>query len=343
MKLRRAMAAAAATAALAPLALLSAPAAFATEEAPTPSATPSDSSTPTGTPPPSATPPAETPGTPETPAAGTATPPPAPSTPADPGKTKKDVDVPEDPEEDEPLPAACSPDDDEDVDSELELALVGLPKKVVAGSGWHQFKLTAENPTDEPLGEVDWTTFVNNLGDDKAKKDGLRYFTDVQFMDPETKEWTTVDSKLNDGLAYGTVELDAEAKTTVKLRFRVAAKAPAVDGYAVGTGKYVDSVLDCTHESFDYHPLKVVKAGGGHKTPSETSTPTSSPSPSRSAAAAADQPQGGAQDAPVADGSLAETGSSSMLPVVGLVGGVAVVAGAGAVYTVRRRKADSAV
>jgi LPXTG-motif cell wall-anchored protein len=38
-------------------------------------------------------------------------------------------------------------------------------------------------------------------------------------------------------------------------------------------------------------------------------------------------------------GNLAETGSSSALPVIGLVGGVAVVAGAGAMFVVRRRKA----
>ncbi|MFC7513108.1 LAETG motif-containing sortase-dependent surface protein [Streptomyces thermocarboxydus] len=38
-------------------------------------------------------------------------------------------------------------------------------------------------------------------------------------------------------------------------------------------------------------------------------------------------------------GSLAETGSNSALPVIGLVGGAAVVAGAGALFVVRRRKA----
>ncbi|MEI5102115.1 LAETG motif-containing sortase-dependent surface protein [Streptomyces sp. PmtG] len=36
-------------------------------------------------------------------------------------------------------------------------------------------------------------------------------------------------------------------------------------------------------------------------------------------------------------GSLAETGSSSALPAIGLVGGAAVVVGAGAVFVVRRR------
>ncbi|WP_408996512.1 LAETG motif-containing sortase-dependent surface protein [Streptomyces europaeiscabiei] len=36
---------------------------------------------------------------------------------------------------------------------------------------------------------------------------------------------------------------------------------------------------------------------------------------------------------------LAETGPSSALPVIGIVGGVAVAAGAGAMFLVRRRKA----
>jgi LPXTG-motif cell wall-anchored protein len=42
---------------------------------------------------------------------------------------------------------------------------------------------------------------------------------------------------------------------------------------------------------------------------------------------------------PQVTGNLAETGSSSALPMVGLVGGFAVVAGTGAVFAVRRRKA----
>jgi len=39
-----------------------------------------------------------------------------------------------------------------------------------------------------------------------------------------------------------------------------------------------------------------------------------------------------------ATGSLAETGSSSALPMIGLTGGLAVALGAGAVFVVRRRK-----
>ncbi|NUV51015.1 LAETG motif-containing sortase-dependent surface protein, partial [Streptomyces sp. CAI-78] len=36
-------------------------------------------------------------------------------------------------------------------------------------------------------------------------------------------------------------------------------------------------------------------------------------------------------------GQLAETGAGSMLPVIGLVGGVTVLAGTGVVFAVRRR------
>ncbi|MEV7982044.1 LAETG motif-containing sortase-dependent surface protein [Streptomyces sp. NPDC086519] len=51
------------------------------------------------------------------------------------------------------------------------------------------------------------------------------------------------------------------------------------------------------------------------------------------------KPQGDISDLPT--GNLADTGSSSALPVIGLVGGVAVVVGAGAVVLVRRRKAGA--
>ncbi|WP_150185783.1 LPXTG cell wall anchor domain-containing protein [Streptomyces venezuelae] len=343
MKLRRAMAAAAATAAIAPIALLSAPAASATEGTSTPPAPAAGAPTESATPTPSVTPPAQTPEPEKTP--GKPTPPTAPPAPEKKRsdevkvpKTPKTPEVPEVPDEDaeDEAPATCESDDGStDPDSVLEVDFVGLPKKIVAGSGWHRFKLTAENPTDEPLGDVRWTAFVNNLGAHPDKKDGLRYFTEVQYQDPETKEWTTVESPLNDGLAYGTVELDAEDSADVKLRAKVDAKAPAVDGYVEGLGKYVDPELDCTHTSSKYSPLTIVKAGGD-----ETAEPTPKPSPSKTAQAAP-APQGSASETPApVDGSLAETGSSSMLPTVGVIGGIAVVAGAGVVFAVRRRKVD---
>jgi LPXTG-motif cell wall-anchored protein len=52
------------------------------------------------------------------------------------------------------------------------------------------------------------------------------------------------------------------------------------------------------------------------------------------------KPQG---DAKEITGNLAETGSGSALPMVGIAGGVAVVAGAGAMFVVRRRKSGAQV
>ncbi|MFF2807928.1 LAETG motif-containing sortase-dependent surface protein [Streptomyces sp. NPDC058000] len=51
-------------------------------------------------------------------------------------------------------------------------------------------------------------------------------------------------------------------------------------------------------------------------------------------------PQGGVKETS-AKGNLAETGSSSALPTIALVGGVAMAAGAGAIISVRRRKATA--
>ncbi|MFF1379811.1 LPXTG cell wall anchor domain-containing protein [Streptomyces sp. NPDC058308] len=344
MKLRRAMAAAAATAAIAPIALLSAPTAFATEGT-TPAPAASESATPTQTPP--ATPPADAtpPGTPNP--GTTPAPPETSATPAvKPAPTKKSGELPEVPDAEdpaEPVPDDCPVDEDGvDVDSELEVELVDLPTKIVPGSGWHRFELTVANPTYEPLGEVRWTTFVNNFPGNKGKKDWLRTYAELQFLDPETDEWTTIDSKLNDGLAYGTTELDAEDEAVIKLRVKIGAGAPLGKGYAIGMGKYVDSDEDCVHNSDAYQQLWIAKADSDNENPAPA-TPKPSPTSSKTAPAAVKKPQGGAQDAPVTDGSLAETGAGSMLPTVGLVGGVAVVAGAGVVFAVRRRKADSAV
>ncbi|MFD6436617.1 LPXTG cell wall anchor domain-containing protein [Streptomyces venezuelae] len=333
----------AATAAIAPIALLSAPAVSATEGTSTPPAPAAGVPTESATPTPPVTPPAETPEPAKTP--GKPTPPTEPPAPGkrtaevEPPKDAKTPEVPEVPDEDgEEAPPTCESDDGTtDPDSVVKMDLVGLPKKIVAGSGWHQFKLSAANPTDEPLGEVSWTAFVNNLGADEKKKDGLRYFTDLQYFDADDDEWTTIDSPRGAGLAYGTVELDAEDKAVVKLRAKVNAKAPIGKGYVEGLGSYVDPELDCEHTSDKYQPLTVVKAGGD-----ETAEPTPKPSSSKTAQASP-APQGSASETPApapATGSLAETGSSSMLPTVGVIGGIAVVAGAGVVFAVRRRKAD---
>ncbi|MGW0530779.1 LAETG motif-containing sortase-dependent surface protein [Streptomyces sp. NPDC003032] len=349
MKLRRAMAAAAATAVIAPMALLSAPAAFATEGAapapgaPTATPTPTDSATKTSKPKP-------TPGPKLTPGRTPAIPKPSADKPTKPTKPEETEGSDEAAAEDEDgkKPADCPVDDSGvDRDSVLEIELSGLPSKITPGSGWHQFKLTATNPTDEALGEVRWITAVDNDSKGDDEKNQLSNYANLQYLDPETETWESINDDETGGLAFDVIDLGAEEKADIKLRLDIGAKAPLGKGYATGVGEYVDSELDCTHTSFMDHPLTIRKPGDqgehpGTPKPKPTLTATAKPSATPTATpTAAPAPQGTADDLPT--DSLAETGSSSALPAIGLVGGAAVVVGAGAVFVVRRRKADSAV
>ncbi|MGW5865996.1 LPXTG cell wall anchor domain-containing protein [Streptomyces sp. NPDC055239] len=339
MKLRRVMAAAAATAAIAPLALLSAPAAFATEDTTTPSS--SATSTETGTPTPtdteSETPPAET-GTPAPTDTKTTTPPPSETgKPTVTGKpTEEPTETDEPTEEPTEEPSQCPVDEDgTDVDSKLEIGLSGLPGKIVAGSGWHQFKLTAANPTDEDLGEVQWLAVVDSWTASQKKKDWLADYAQIQYFNPESKAWESIADEVSGGFYFGSTELGAKDKVDIKLRLNISAKAPAGDGYALGLGGYLDSEQNCVHESFSYYEFTVLKAGSANENPGKAEGNEGDKTP-----VAGKKPQGGAKVIPTT-GSLAETGSSSALPTIGLVGGIAVIAGAGAVFVVRRKKADA--
>ncbi|WJV46728.1 LPXTG cell wall anchor domain-containing protein [Streptomyces flavofungini] len=379
MKLRRALAAAAATAVIAPLALLSAPAAFATEDV---STTPSAN----------ATPPAESPG-PEDPAEpgdgtkpgdGDTEPedPTKPDDPAEPGDGTEpgegdakpgddtepgdsdakpgdgDTDPGDDTEPGEDTtgpgdettptdePTECPVDDEsgEDAANALELKLKGLPGKIVAGSGWHEFKLIAANPSDEDLGKVRWLAAADNFSESEDEKDWLSSYTRIQFYDPEAKGWKSIVDEVESGVTFGTTTLAAKEQVEIRLRLNINKKAPAGDGYAFGLGGYVDSELNCEHNAFAFFDFTVLKPGSDNEHPGEAI-----PRPDVTEPPAAKKPQGGRADEvkkTVADipptGSLAQTGSSSALPTIGIVGGIAVVAGAGAVYVVRRRSNSDA-
>ncbi|MEV6756040.1 LAETG motif-containing sortase-dependent surface protein [Streptomyces sp. NPDC051214] len=335
MKLRRVMAAAAATAAIAPIALLSAPAAYATPDTtPSPSATATESATPpaSGTPtetPSTTPPPSPTTTAPTTPAPG--------GTPTDTAKPSETAKPTEEPTEEEPTeePTDCPVDEDGDADSKLEIGLSGLPGKIVAGSGWHQFKLTASNPSDQDLGEVQWLAMVDNYTESENEKDWLANYAQIQYFNPDTKAWESITDEVSGGFYFGSTPLGAKEKVDIKLRLNVSAKAPAGDGYALGLGGYLDSEENCVRNAFSFYEFTVLKAGSENENPGEADENEGGKTPN-----GGKTPVGGAKEIPVT-GNLAETGSSSMLPTIGLVGGVAVIAGAGAVFVVRRKKADA--
>ncbi|MCW7944967.1 integral membrane protein [Streptomyces hygroscopicus] len=328
MKLRRALAAAAATAAIAPLALLSAPAAFAADPSSSASASetagtgsPTDltpgaaaSTTPAGGASTSASSSATTPSTPTGKPSGSASTSATPSAGSTPTA--------------EPTPCTM---DEVDPDSQLTISVSGLPGKIVAGSGWHPFTLTAANHSNQSLGEVNWLAIVDNDTASENEKDWLSTYAVLEYFNPKTKAWESIADEVGNGFYFGETELGPKQTVAIKLRVDITAKAPAGQGYNVGLGGYVDQAKNCVHNAFDYYTFTVLKPGTANDNPGQAK-PGKGPEP-----AGGKKPQGGAGEIP-ATGSLASTGSSSALPTIALVGGVAVVAGGGVVFAVRRRK-----
>lgn len=334
MKLRRALAAAAATAAIAPLALFAAPGAFA-DDSPTPTAaesttaadsTPTDAaSTPAD---PATTPadPATTPatGSPTAGATGSASAGSSPST--SPTGSASASSSPSASESGKPGDE-CEIDEDGPVISDsdvLHSSLTGLPETIVAGSGWKNFKFNVNNSGDDAIkdiqpivavGAVDW-----NFEDD--------YSDLVTVQVKQGGSWVDVATQFGEGGAFNSFSLDGGDSVSYQLRVKVDREVPSAIGIAIGLAEYSDE-QGCwvsQDENYGIYYFEVLRAGSDAGKPGDAKPQTGGKS------AISD-----VNDVDV-DGKLAETGSSSALPVVGLVGGFAVVAGTGVVFTVRRRK-----
>ncbi|MFF4538914.1 LAETG motif-containing sortase-dependent surface protein [Streptomyces aureus] len=328
MKLRRAMATAAATAVIAPLALLSvAPAAFAEE--PSPSASVSESATESASPSPSES--APEPGNSASESA------PAPSTsasaPAPSGSASESAPAPSTSasasasasasESPDPEPSECS-------DSKVDVSITGLAGKIAAGSGWHKFSLNVLNNSDSTLSDLG---FFAGASSDKA---GENLFeskkVQLQAYNPDDKVWEDVDSE---GYAVGYVgytdELKPDYEVDIPLRINVHSNAPVGAGFSLGASIYGDADAECTGFGEVAYKFQIVKSG----------TDTDGTKPQEGGKVPVSDKPADKSNTPQVDGSLAETGSSSALPMIGLAGGIAVVAGAGALVVVRRRKSGA--
>ncbi|MFF8398723.1 LAETG motif-containing sortase-dependent surface protein [Streptomyces sp. NPDC016172] len=323
MKLRRAMAAAAATAVIAPVALLAAPAAYATDETtPTPSASVSESAPET-----SASPSA----TESTPAATT----PAPSTSVSESAPETSSSPSASASESSPAPSASEPEESESPDPEpsvcedtkVDVSISGLPGKIAAGSGWHKFSLNVANNSDSTLNDLDF--FAGASPDKNGEELFSSKQVQLQAWDPQDKIWVDLNEG---GLAVGYVgytdELKPEYEVNIPLRLNVKPSAPVGAGFSLGATIYGDSDGECVGFGDVSYKFQIVSAG--------TDTDGTKPQEGGKAPVTDEKPSG---DTPEVTGSLAETGSSSALPMISLVGGAAVVAGAGAIFVVRRRKA----
>ncbi|MER6286370.1 LPXTG cell wall anchor domain-containing protein [Streptomyces sviceus] len=336
MKLRRALAAAAATAAIAPLALFAAPSAFA-DESPTPAAaesTPAGETTPTD---PESTPadPETTPAAPETtpatgessPAAGESSSTPSGSPSVSPSGSASTSAAPSPSASDEPV-EECEVDEDgapvlNDSDA-LHSSLTGLPESIVAGSGWTNFKFNVSNSGDDTIKDIQPIVGVGAVDWDFEED-----YTDlVTVQVKQGGSWVDVATQFGEAGAFNAFDLDGGDSLSYQLRVKVDRKVPSAIGIAIGFAEYSDD-KGCwisADENMGIYYFEVLPAGSDAGDPNDAKPQTGGKSPISDV------------NGVDVDGQLAETGSSSALPVLGLVGGFAVVAGTGVVFAVKRRK-----
>ncbi|OEJ60385.1 hypothetical protein BGM19_22635 [Streptomyces agglomeratus] len=223
-------------------------------------------------------------------------------------------------------------------EASIQVTLGGFPNKIVAGSGWKNFTFNVENTGEndiDSLGVYTVATYLDSAGDEDKLVDKYAHF---EYKDPESGQWVNdLDGTgFNNGFFFGEFALDAGQKVSIDLRVMIDSGAPAGDGLAIAAGGYDNGAEDETYKCFEngnVYPFAVVKAGT-KPGPVEDSKPSGQKPP------ADIKPQGDVRAIPVT-GNLAETGSSSVLPTIGIVGGIAIVAGAGVVFAMKRRKDDA--
>ncbi|WP_395572079.1 LAETG motif-containing sortase-dependent surface protein [Streptomyces sp. BK79] len=214
-------------------------------------------------------------------------------------------------------------------DTKVDVSITGLPGKISVGSGWHEFSLNVANNSDSTLQNLDY------LAGASSDRDGEELFeskkVSLQAWNPEDEIW----EDLNEfGYAVGYVgytdELAPGYEVDIPLRINVKSDAPVGAGFTLGATIYGDADDQCVGFGDVAYKFEIVAAG--------TDTEGTEPQEGGKAPVADEKP---AANTPEVTGSLAETGSSSALPMIGLVGGIAVVVGGGAVFAVRRRKAGA--
>ncbi|MBJ6634305.1 LAETG motif-containing sortase-dependent surface protein [Streptomyces sp. I5] len=356
MKLRRALAAAAATAAIVPAALLAAPAAHATDPTSTASATGStetDTTAPTTTPAQTESTESGSGGQDEQPEQdtdesgngeeggtgeeGNGTDDSASSSPSSSASPSASTSTSPSPSPSTSSPAEEDPElcVDENGEStaglseDLRSGLSGLPETIVAGSGWTTFSFDVTNRGDEEIENIKPLIGVAAIGWEDVR-DYSGQIT-VQVYDKAAGKWNTLAGAAGEGATFAAFSLGAGQSASYQLRLSVSGKVPDALGLTGGFAEYSDTegcwVADDPNGWIYF--FDILAAGSDAGDPEDAKPQT-----------------GGVKELDKVSevkvtGSLAETGSNSALPVIGLVGGVAVVAGAGALFVVRRRKAGA--
>jgi hypothetical protein len=127
----------------------------------------------------------------------------------------------------------------------LHTAITGLPNKVAAGSGWHQFTLTIDNPSQTKVSNVHLFAGVSST--DVGFKAFPTSQVSLQAYFPKTKRWQDVTDTAGhtDGY-FGWGWLNPHGHINVPMRINVKKNAPIGKGVALGAGFYLDATHKCT-------------------------------------------------------------------------------------------------
>ncbi|WP_405676056.1 hypothetical protein OG292_14000 [Streptomyces sp. NBC_01511] len=226
-----------------------------------------------------------------------------------------------------------TPPDEECADADFTTSLSGLPSKIVAGSGWKEFNLNLDNTNGETTAMIDLGAVV------LYKKDAQDFFESdltskyAQFEYFDGTEWVNEDLA-DGGSIVGSLDVEAGETYSLKLRLKISAKAPAGSAVAIAFAVSVDEDFNCSLDE-KWYSFEVLAADS-----KPGPVPPAKPEDGKSPADV--KPQGGAKALPAAaNGNLAATGANSMLPAIGAAAGLAVVAGGGVLFALRRRKGDA--
>ncbi|MEU8521576.1 LPXTG cell wall anchor domain-containing protein [Streptomyces sp. NPDC048577] len=217
---------------------------------------------------------------------------------------------------------------EECVDESTFVTVLTGPKKVVAGTT-ADYSLKITNGTGKVLDQAGAYAFVTGFNADTFKD--LDRYLDLKWSSAASPKWRSVDEE--EGIDLG--RLNPGARADIKLKLTVDATSPAGRGLMFAVSGYdgEDGSCGLSQESV----LEFDIAAKSKK-----------PLPDSSGGNTGTTGQGGTSSTPVTTtgttgttGSLAKTGSGDAVPQIALAGGAAVVLGAGAMFVVRRRKADS--